>query len=176
MTIAALRALLDEELPHIPRHPAPRPPLHRNTTQETPAMHEPQPTREAPAYPESAPPKIPVAQLLRWADTHHDPDIQDQAARARVILVGLNQRHHRDTELTAIASKKEELEQQMAELIARESELNPPKARRRSKTTVDYDSATVRAWARANNVPCTATGRPPTKVVDAWRAATQGPA
>lgn len=171
MTIAALRALLDEELPHVPRHPAPRFPHRHFTAKETPTM---QPTARpsAPQPTQDTPTPLPIGKLLAWGDQHPDTDIQNQAARARAALTGLRQRYATDQELAAITTEAEQLQQRLAELRARQAELEPPKARRRRGTAVDYDSATVRAWARDNGVDCPAVGRPPKRVVDAWRAAT----
>lgn len=45
-------------------------------------------------------------------------------------------------------------------------------AGRARAAAADYDTATVRAWARANGVPCPARGRYlPEHIVTAWKAA-----
>ncbi|MDT6983710.1 histone-like nucleoid-structuring protein Lsr2 [Streptomyces lusitanus] len=116
---------------------------------------------------------LPVDQLLEWGDAHTDPEVQDQAARARAALVGLRRRHAADAELTAITSEAEELEQRLAELRTRQAELTPAKTTKKSSVRRDYEPATVRAWAKDNGVDCPATGRVPKKVVEAWRKATQ---
>ncbi|MBU5946762.1 histone-like nucleoid-structuring protein Lsr2 [Streptomyces sp. PAM3C] len=117
---------------------------------------------------------LPVDQLLEWGDAHTDPEVQDQAARARVALVGLRRRHAADAELTAITSEAEQLEKRLAELRARQAELTPAKKTAKKQAVQrDYEPATVRAWAKDNGVDCPATGRVPKAVVEAWRAAAQ---
>ncbi|MGW5509929.1 WhiB family transcriptional regulator [Streptomyces albogriseolus] len=117
---------------------------------------------------------LPVDQLLEWGDAHSDPEVQDQAARARVALVGLRRRHAADAELTAITSEAEQLEQRLAELRARQAALAPAKkATKKAAVQRDYEPATVRAWAKDNGVDCPATGRVPKAVVEAWRTAAQ---
>ena len=115
--------------------------------------------------------QLPVGKLLAWGDAHLDPEIQDQAARARTILGGLRARYAADQELTAITSEAAQLEQRLAELRAREQELAPAKPKKTRKP-VSYPAAEVRAWASANNIPCPAVGRVPKAVVDAWHEAT----
>lgn len=114
--------------------------------------------------------EIPVGQLLKWGDDHDDPQVQDQAARARVLLGGLRRRHAADQELAAISSEAEELEQRLAELRAREAELAPAKKAGR-RVSPSYDAPAVRAWAKAAGVDCPDRGRVPKAVLDAWRAA-----
>ncbi|MEU2180081.1 Lsr2 family DNA-binding protein [Streptomyces thermolilacinus] len=179
MTIAALRALLDEELPDVPRHPAPELPHKPSATaRKEPPPVQPvpftQPSTPAPApaaTPASAP--IPVGQLLAWADQHEDPAVREQSAQARTALVGLRRRHAADQELQRLAQEQQDLEERLAAIQARQAELAPPKRRRRRTGNADIDSAAVRAWARQAGVACPPTGRPPAAVVDAWRKATQ---
>ncbi|WP_328439331.1 WhiB family transcriptional regulator [Streptomyces sp. NBC_00444] len=116
--------------------------------------------------------------LLQWGDEHPDPDIQDQAARARAAVAGLRQRHAADQELTAIRAKAEQLKQRLAKLQAREAELAPAKAKKKRGGSYvrDYDTREVRAWADANGVACPRVGQIPKRVLDAWRAATRGAA
>jgi uncharacterized protein YerC len=117
--------------------------------------------------------KLPVDDLLAWGDEHPDPEIRDQAARGRAILTGLRNRHATDEELTAIATQREQLEKQLAELTARQAELAPAKKKRKAGTVVrDYDTRTVRAWAAENGIACPRVGQIPKRVLDAWRAAT----
>ncbi|MFE1925835.1 histone-like nucleoid-structuring protein Lsr2 [Streptomyces asoensis] len=171
--IAALRDLLDA---HDLLHPV-------STTQESSMTTAP---ADAPALEPAAPPvltavpeaatrrpseTLPTGRLLKWADSHDDEDIRDQAARARATLAGLRHRYDTDKELTELGSEAEQLERRLAEVRAREAELAPPKAKK-SRTPVDYPAAEVRAWARDNSVPCPPTGRVPKAVVEAWRAAT----
>ncbi|WP_073946495.1 Lsr2 family DNA-binding protein [Streptomyces kebangsaanensis] len=180
MTIAGLRALLHE----IDRQGGPEAArqwrLHLpDDTQKGPnpmAQPVPQlssipelPLRSTPA---AEPQPLPVGQLLKWGDEHDDPDVRDQAARARIALYGLRQRHAADQELAAIAEEREQLEKRLAEIQAREAELAPAQKAKGKRKPVEYPAAEVRAWATANNVDCPAVGRVPRKVVDAWREAT----
>ncbi|MEU7381525.1 histone-like nucleoid-structuring protein Lsr2 [Streptomyces sp. NPDC042207] len=120
------------------------------------------------------PEQLPVGKLLAWGDQHTDPNVQDQAARARIALHGLRQRYAADRELTAITTEREQLEQRLAELQAREEQLAPAKAKKkRSSPARDYDPGTVRTWAAENGIDCPRVGRVPKAVVDAWRTATQ---
>ncbi len=159
MTIAALRRLLDE----IDRQGGPEA-ARQGRLQLEPERTEPM-TQPA-TQPETT--AIPVGQLLRWGDNHPDAEVQDQAARARIALTGLRQRYAADQELAAITDEAEQLEKRLAELRAREAELNPAKAKKPRKT-VDYPAAEVRSWAKANGIDCPATGRIPKAVVQAWR-------
>ncbi|MFM9595717.1 histone-like nucleoid-structuring protein Lsr2 [Streptomyces scabiei] len=118
------------------------------------------------------PQALPVGQLLKWGDQHPDPEVQDQAARARAALAGLRQRHAADQELTAITTEAEQLEKRLAELRAREAELVPTRSKKRGAYVRDYDTRTVRAWAEQNGVECPRTGQIPKRVLDAWRAST----
>ncbi|MDT7847240.1 WhiB family transcriptional regulator [Streptomyces justiciae] len=117
------------------------------------------------------PEPIPVGQLLKWGDDHPDPEVQDQAARARVALAGLRKRHAADQELAAITDEAAELEQRLAALRARQDELAPAKPKKTRKPP-EYRAADIRAWARAQGIDCPAKGRVPRSVVDDWRAAT----
>jgi hypothetical protein len=175
MTIGAFRRLLDEidtqGGPEAARHNR----LHLPDTQEGPdPMTQPVPQLTSIGTPELAiaaePKPIPVAQLLKWGDEHPDPEVQDQAARARAALTGLRRRHAADEELAAIDSEEEQLAKRLAALQARKAELAPAKAKKPRKP-VDYPAAEVRAWAKGQGIDCPATGRVPRAVVDAWRAA-----
>jgi hypothetical protein len=115
--------------------------------------------------------QLPVGKLLAWGDAHLDPEIQDQAARARAALAGLRTRYAADQELTAITTEAQQLEKRLAGLRAREQELAPAKTKKARKP-VAYPAAEVRAWASANSLPCPAVGRVPKAVVEAWREAT----
>lgn len=114
---------------------------------------------------------LPVGQLLAWGDQHDDPDVQDQAGRARITLHGLRQRYATDQEMTSLTSEEQQLEQRLAELRARKDKLAPAKPKTK-RQPVGYPAREVRAWAKANGHDCPATGRVPKKVVEAWRAAT----
>ncbi|GGR70884.1 MULTISPECIES: Lsr2 family DNA-binding protein [Streptomyces] len=171
MTIAALRRLLDE----IDRQGGPDAARH-NTLRLTDDEGATEPmTATQTARPPAAdtdPERLPVGQLLAWGDQHDDPEIQDQAARARIALAGLRARYAADQELRALTSEEEQLAQRLAEIRARKDELEPAKPKKARKP-VDYPAAEVRAWAAANGVACPAVGRVPRAVVDAWRAAQQ---
>ncbi|MBL3669090.1 Lsr2 family protein [Streptomyces sp. M2CJ-2] len=123
------------------------------------------------ARPVGEPQPLPIGQLLKWGDEHPDPNVRDQAARARAVLTGLRRRHAADQELTAITTEAEQLEKRLAELRAREAELAPAKPKTKRKSP-EYSATEVRAWAEKNGVDCPAAGRVPKKVVDAWREAT----
>jgi hypothetical protein len=127
---------------------------------------------------EQARPPLPTGALLKWADNHPDASVRDQAARARDILAELRTRQAADQELAAITSRADKREKQLAELRARQAELAPAKkARRKTGSHVrDYDSRTVRAWAKDNGVDCPGIGQIPKRVLDAWRAATSSSA
>ncbi len=139
-----------------------------------PAHSVPQPTAPLvalrPPAADETPEQLPVSKLLAWGDQHDDPDIQNQAARARAALAGLRQRYAADRELSALTSEEEQLAQRLAEIRARKDELEPAKPKKTRKP-VDYPAAEVRAWAAENGVDCPAVGRVPKAVVDAWRAA-----
>ncbi|GAA5070442.1 Lsr2 family DNA-binding protein [Streptomyces similanensis] len=172
MTIAALRALLDAELPDVVRYPAPRLSRQRFTAKETPM-----PATAAPALPvreladAEAAAEPSVDELLVWAEGHADSETQDQGVRARIALAGLRKRFHADAELSALETEEERLQRRLDEVRARREEIAPAKARRRV-VPLDYEPAVVRAWARLNGVPCAEFGRVPRDVVDRWRAAT----
>lgn len=122
---------------------------------------------------ETARPPLPVGALLKWADGHDDKHVRDQAARARTDLDELRTRHAADQELAHITSQTEQLEKQLAEPRARQAELTPTKAKRKTGVYArDYDTRTVRAWAQDNGVDCPGVGQIPKRVLDAWRAAT----
>jgi hypothetical protein len=188
MTIAALRALL-EEIDHqggqeAARHNRLQLPDDEGTPDPMPTAPALRPTPPAvdvqlksaadvrlkPATED--PEQLPVGKLLAWGDAHLDPDVQDQAARARAALTGLRQRYATDRELTAITTEAEQLEKRLAELQARKAELAPTKAKTRKRAPSDHEPAVVRAWARENGVECPAMGRVPKAVVDAWKQAT----
>lgn len=173
MTVAALLALLDE----IDQQGGPEAARqNRLNLPEPKDTHMSQPVPQLPALrlPPSVPadsPPVPVGQLLKWGDEHPDPEVQDQAARARAALTGLRRRHAADQELTAITSEAEQLEKRLAELRAREQELAPVKPKKRATPARDYDTREVRAWAATTGVDCPRVGQIPKRVLDTWRAA-----
>ncbi|MFJ1650059.1 histone-like nucleoid-structuring protein Lsr2 [Streptomyces sp. NPDC088337] len=162
--IAELRALLGAT-PHNDPSPAERtdPPMSQHASAD-------EPLKSVPPAMDAA--QLPIDKLLKWGDDHADPDVQDQAARARIALHGLRQRYSTDLELTSINSEREQLEQRLAELQARQEQLAPPKKAKGKRQPVEYPAAEVRAWAAKNGVDCPAVGRVPKRVVDAWRQAT----
>lgn len=171
MTIAALLRLLAEidaeGGPEAARRNHPRLRNHEGSPMtETAGWHATPPIADDH---QEKPESLPVGKLLKWGDEHQDRGIQDQAARARAALAGLRTRHAADQELAAITSEAEQLEKRLAALRAREAELAPAKPKAR-KVALDYDTAVVRAWAKATGVACPPVGRVPRAVVDAWRA------
>jgi hypothetical protein len=173
VTIAALRQLLDEidtqGGPEAARHNR----LHLTEDRPTEGTTEPMSTESTASTPtaQATAEALPVGQLMAWGDEHPDTDVQDQAARGRVILAGLRKRYADDLELSAITTEAEQLEKRLAELRSRQQEIAPVKAKA-PRRKVDYDSRAVRAWARETGVDCPATGRVPKAVVDQWTAAT----
>jgi hypothetical protein len=172
VTIAALRRLLDQEQPDVPRHPAPRvkrrapkePTVHE-TPAITPAAAEPQPEKPAAVEPGTLPPVRSISDLLDWAERHHDAALRKHATAARQALAVIQQRHAVDAELEKVLREAAQLRERLAELDARAKELKQPAA----KAKRDYDPATVRAWAQQAGVKCPAFGVVPKAVVQAWR-------
>lgn len=168
MTIAALRALIAEELPHVRRLPAPRLPARPFSAKETEPVNPNPPTAPAPSVPPAtapttAPAPLPVGKLLAWAASHPEKGIRDHAEKARASLDALRERHAAAAELARISTEAAELEQRLVQLRAREAELKPARKSR------DYDLAEVRAWARAGGMTVSDHGRVPQSVLAAWR-------
>ncbi|MFJ8606307.1 hypothetical protein ACIRH0_03835 [Streptomyces sp. NPDC093675] len=109
-----------------------------------------------------------VDELLDWGDKHPDPEVADQATRARAAFEGLRHRHTTDRRLFALEFESTQLERRLAELQAQRAALAPRRPKG-ARGKVDYPAATVRAWAAANGMPCPRTGRVPDRVVKAWR-------
>lgn len=172
MTIAALRALLEEEQPHVLRHPAPWIPhtahRHVENTMSTPVPGPP-PQAPAPAAPSAAPPPLPVGQLLAWAAAHPEKSLRDQADTARTALDELRARHQGALELQRIETEAEQLEERLAVLRARQAELAPPP--KKTRRPRDYDAGVVRAWARERDMAVPDRGQLPAAVLAAWRRA-----
>ncbi|NUS74966.1 MAG: hypothetical protein HOV70_02040 [Streptomyces sp.] len=176
MTIAALLALLDEIDQQGGPEAARQDRLHLDDHKEgLKPMAQPVPQfASTPVRPRIAadPQPVSVGILLKWGDDHPDPEVQDQAARARIALHGLRQRYAADQELSALASEEEQLAQRLEEIRARKGELTPAKPKKKRAAPVrDYEPRDVRAWAAANNVDCPRVGQIPKHVLDAWRAA-----
>ncbi|MFI7236134.1 histone-like nucleoid-structuring protein Lsr2 [Streptomyces cyaneofuscatus] len=167
MTVAALRALIDEELPGIPRHPAPRIPRTRfsakdtNTMTTLPVPH-PRPADPQPAETEAAP--LAVGALIAWAHAHSDKAVRRLGDQAHLALGELRTRHQKEEQLTRVAAEEAELEERLAEVRARKAQLAP-----RGKPVRDYAPAAVRAWARAEGLTVPDRGQIPAAVLNAWR-------
>jgi hypothetical protein len=170
MTIAALRALLDQELPHVRRPPAPPHRHRRPLPSKDPAMDTPtaRPTTTPPAAADLDLPDKHLAELLAWASWHDDPTVVAQGEQARAVVSALTDRRKRDAELDRIATEATELEKRLAELRAREAELQPPSSKK-SKPQRDYDPPTVRAWARDQGLNVPDRGHIPNAILTAWR-------
>lgn len=169
MTVAALRALLDEidtqGGPDAARQNRLHLPDEGTRQQMNTTVHAAQAANSD---------NLPVGQLLKWGDDHDDKTVQAHAATARTALEQLRARYAADQELTAITTEAAELEKRLAELRAREQELTPTKPKKRSP--LDYDAGTVRAWARERGIECPDRGRVPKDIVAAWREATRSAA
>lgn len=183
MTIAALRRLLEEELPDVPRHPAPLIPhtaRKRQTMQQQPrpvpgpqiAQHESRITNHVPTAAAETP--IPIGRVIAWAEQHPTRAVARKGEQARALLGELRQLHAADEELTAADAEEQRLVQQLAELRARKEKLRP--TTRRKQAARDYVPAEVRAWARANGRDVPAIGTLPRPIVQAWREAQTGDA
>ncbi|GGZ53045.1 Lsr2 family DNA-binding protein [Streptomyces rubiginosohelvolus] len=166
MTIAALLALVDEELPGIPRHPAPRIPRTPFSAKDTPMTASPVP-QPRPAEPTPTDVLPTVGALIAWAHAHPDKAVRRLGDQAHLALGALRTRHHDEQELTKVAAEEAELEERLATVRARKAQLGGPK---RKAPARDYDAAEVRAWAQAHNMQVPARGQLPAAVLDAWRA------
>ncbi|MGW0545275.1 Lsr2 family DNA-binding protein [Streptomyces griseoincarnatus] len=164
MTIAALQALIDEELPGIPRHPAPNiPRTHfsaKDTTMTTSPVPQLRPADPPPA--EAAP--IAVGALIAWAHAHSDKAVRRLGDQVHFALGELRTRHQKEEELTRVAAEEAELEERLAEVRARKAQLAP-----RGKPVRDYAPAAVRAWARTEGLTVPDRGQIPAAVLTAWR-------
>lgn len=169
MTIAALLALLDQEQPQVPSHPAPWIPHTAHKRKELTMSHQvPGPRAGHPAPPTAqAEAPLSVAQLLAWAAAHPDKTLRDQAGKARDILDILRARHQAMTELAELGTEAAELEKRLAEVRAREAELNPRK--RANAKGRDYEPSEVRTWARAHGHDVPDRGQIPRATLQAWR-------
>ncbi|GAA1376664.1 histone-like nucleoid-structuring protein Lsr2 [Streptomyces beijiangensis] len=118
-------------------------------------------------------PAIPVAttltaaaDLLGWAAGHDDKAIRAQGEQAAATLTVLHERRRADAELEQITAEATELEQRLADLRARESQLRPVA---KTKTQRDYDPREVRSWAREQHLNVPDRGQIPKTVLAAWR-------
>lgn len=171
MTIAALQQLLDDELPHVRRPPAPRLNLPRWSAKEYPDMTttaEP-PTTEPAEFNPAHVIATELGDLVAWGDAHTDTEVQALAAQALATVTELYERRQRDAELATVDKELAELEARAEALRARQAQLQPAKPARKARGHVDYPAAEVRAWAREAGLQCPATGRVPAAIVEAWR-------
>lgn len=112
-----------------------------------------------------------ISDLLTWAAHHDDPTVRRHGEQASTALAALHERRRTDAELAQITTEAAELEQRLAALRARQSELQPTakKAGKKPRVERDYDPREVRAWAKANGITVPTVGLPPRAVVGAWR-------
>jgi hypothetical protein len=112
-----------------------------------------------------------ATELLVRADGITDKRIQGALARARKAmtdLAGLVTMHEQQSEArTKIAALEAELASAKAALRNRQT---PPRS---ASTSPAVDWKAVRAWAKANGVECSATGKVSDTVVQAYTAAQQ---
>lgn len=179
---------LDRALDHVIGDNKPTPPT-------IPIRHAPAPALPRPPHPATPRPTQPPADvrvtdarcphnaLIEWAENATTAKVRTAAARTRKALADLQQLV---ADVEAVENAKRKAAADKARLRAQATELENQlakiKEQLRSKTTAvsqqgstGYDPATVRAWARDNNVDCPTHGRfLPRPVVNAWRAATGG--
>ncbi|WP_367572804.1 Lsr2 family DNA-binding protein [Streptomyces globisporus] len=163
MTVAALLALIEEELPGIPRHPAPRIPRSHFSAKDTTMNTQPEPAAR-PSAPLSTTAPMAVGALIAWALGHSDRAVRRHGEQAHDNLGWLRTRHAADEELARVDAEERDLEERLAAVRARRAELKPKKPSR------DYDAAEVRAWAQAHNLSVPARGQISAAVLEAWRA------
>ncbi|MEU1496094.1 histone-like nucleoid-structuring protein Lsr2 [Streptomyces sp. NPDC005732] len=166
MTVAALRALLDEidhqGGPDAARHNRlhlPDIPAERTSDMDT-ITPAPRPSAGTPAT-------MPVGQLLAWAAAHSDAKIRKAAGQARDALDTLRARHHADEQLKSIDEEAARLEERLAQLKEQKAAIAPS----RKAPERGYEPADVRAWAAAEGIELPGRGRIPETVVADWRAA-----
>lgn len=171
MTIAALRQLLDEEQPDVPRHPAPRIP--HITARKRKPMQQQSPV-PAPRGPQPSPPAgtaaPSVGKLLAWAEAHETRFVARKGEQARALLRELRGLYAEAEELTQADAEEQRLVQQLEAIRARKDRLRP----RRKTSAPGYDQAVVRVWAREHGHRVSDRGSIPASVVEAWRAAQAG--
>ncbi|MFE2940997.1 hypothetical protein ACFXKG_18330 [Streptomyces sp. NPDC059255] len=183
VTIAALRRLLDQELPHVPRLPAPTLPRRPFSAKETPDMPEtadtlisttddvvdhedlaaPQHSTEQPAAPAEP---LTTGALIAWAERHTDPTVRADGERAWTSLQALRERHTADSELVQVDTEMSRLEDRLAVLRARRDHLAPRPKKRGAR---GYEPRVVRGWALEQGMDVPALGPVPKKIVAAWR-------
>ncbi|MEU2764286.1 hypothetical protein [Streptomyces sp. NPDC007094] len=171
MTIAALLALIEEELPGIPRHPAPQIPRSRFSAKDTTMNTQPEPAAR-PSSPSSTTAPMAVGALIAWALGHSDRAVRRHGEQAHDNLGWLRTRHAADEELARVDAEEADLEERLAAVRARKAQLGSPS--KRKSPVRDYVPAEVRAWARGAGLDVPAVGTVPNTVVAAWREATGG--
>lgn len=199
MTVAALRALIDSELPDVVRPPAPR--IRPRTPKEGPVNAE-----EAVAvsmYKDGedldtitaatgltqdeigaavtatgtpfvvgrgmAPSGAPVQSLIAWGMQHPSSKLQRLADQARTALADLQQAQRREAVVTAAEEQVQKLRQALSD-----AEANLRKAKGapvQSGRPDRAEAAQIRAWAAAAGHTVAPVGLVPRAVVDAYRAA-----
>lgn len=137
-----------------------------------------------PAAETEPPRKLPTAALLAWAEQHGPSRAKTLAARIRESLVELRVLHSNDT---ARAEAAAEVERLTAELEAAKANLREVSGKTTAKSTPRSTAAlsdapdraerdAIRAWAKANDVPCASVGSISSVTVAAYRAAIGGSA
>ncbi|MFD7860950.1 histone-like nucleoid-structuring protein Lsr2 [Streptomyces sp. NPDC059783] len=180
MTISALRALLDEELPDVPRHPAPQIPhtarnphtaRKRKRMNQQPAVPGPRPAQDTtPSYDD---PPLSTGALLAWAIAHSTKGIARKGVQARELLAELRTLRADAERIAQADAEEKRLLEALAAVRARKEQLRP----RRKTTapgTATATQAAVRAWARSKGLPVAERGSIPASVVEAWKAAQGG--
>ncbi|MFD3654364.1 histone-like nucleoid-structuring protein Lsr2 [Streptomyces sp. NPDC058620] len=172
MTIAALHRLLDEELPDVPRHPAP---LIPHTARKRQAMQQqpspiPGPRITPPALSTGAPP-VPIGKVIAWAEQHPTRTVARKGEQARALLLELRALHSSAEEIAQADAEEQRLQEQLDAIRARKAALLPKK---RKAPNTDYNQGEVRSWARGRGLDVPARGTIPAAIVQAWREAQAG--
>lgn len=169
MTIAALRRLLDEEMPDVTRHPAPQIPqiIARKRKHMTESLA-PRPSQAAPSAGLTV---ATTGALIAWAEMHPTKSVARKGEQARALLRELRELQTAEEELTKAEAEEQRLLQQLQVVRARREQLRP---RRKTQAAPGYDQAAVRAWAREHGHTVADRGSVPAPVVEAWRAAQTG--
>ncbi|MFG2589080.1 histone-like nucleoid-structuring protein Lsr2 [Streptomyces sp. NPDC048438] len=171
MTIAALQQLLDEELPDVPRYPAPEIPHTAARKRKFMQQQSPVPAPRAPQQIPSAGLAVaPTGTLIAWALQHTDKATVRLGEQARTALTELRTRKSAEEELAQVDAEEQELQRKLEAVRARKAELRP---KRKAAAPRDYDPATVRTWARAHGYTVPGRGQISGDIVQAWRQAQQ---
>ncbi|MGW2591980.1 Lsr2 family DNA-binding protein [Streptomyces sp. NPDC001515] len=171
MTIAALRALLDEELPDVPRHPAPQHNARKRKRMNQQPAPGPRPAQDTThSYDE---PPLSTGALIAWAIAHSTKSIARKGVQARELLAELRTLRADAERIAQADAEEQRLLEALAAVRARKEQLRP----RRKTTapgTATATQAAVRAWARSKGLPVAERGSIPASVVEAWKAAQDG--